>query len=165
MELLALVLLLAWGAVAALTSRPFTPDPSLAAGRYVLSGLAVVAGGMLLASAAFDWWVVEDWEREATLVTRADSIFVLMIMTAVLAAAVAAVRAVWGRRDWTPLALLGAWLLVGAAWYDSTGETVDSDASGEVELGLRLATWSLLLVSATAVLGTLWRLVERRRRR
>lgn len=162
--LVVLVALLLPGVAAALASRPFEPHPSLARLRGLVTGMAAIAGGMLLLSLSQTWWVVEDWEREATLTTRGDSGVVLITVGIGLLSSVLTVVAVRGRRNWAPLGLTMAWLLVGICWFASTGEFDDSDASGEAELGLRLATWSMLLVTITAVLGSLGRLAERRAR-
>jgi hypothetical protein len=66
-----------------------------------------------------------------------------------------------GRRNWAPMALTVSWLMVAGAWFASTGELVDGDASGEAGPGLRLATRALLVVTVAATLASLGRLAER----
>jgi hypothetical protein len=164
MGLVVLAVLLLPGVAAALATKPFEPDPSLAGLRVVVATMSVTGGGMLIFSVAHDWWVIDDWEREATLTTHGSSPFVLVLVSSGLLSALLTVLGSWGRRNWAAAALIGTWLLVAAAWYASTGEFHDSDAGGQARFGLSLATWALLLVTVTAVISSFGRLAERHAR-
>jgi hypothetical protein len=164
MGLAVLAVLLLPGVAAALATKPFQPDPSLAPLRVIVATVTATGSGMLVLSVARDWWVIDDWEREATLTTDGSSPFVLVLVSIGLLSALLTVLGSWGRRNWAPVALMGAWLLMAAAWYASTGEFHDSDAGGEGRSGLRLATWALLLVTVATVISSFGRLAERHAR-
>jgi len=161
----AVVALICVGIAAARVSQPFVPQPSLWPARCLVTALAVSGAVMLGVSLTFTWWIVHDWEREDTLVTRGDARLVQIIVVAGLACVLLTIRAVWGRRNWTPLGLILAWPILGFGWFASTGESVDSDASGEAGTGLSVATWALLLITIAAVLGSFERLAEHRAHR
>lgn len=161
MALVLPLLLLLPGVAVALYTRPFRPDPSLLPLRILVTALAATTTVMLGLSLGSDWWIVHDWVGERTLITDAGSPFVLMVVAAVLLAAVLTVLGAWGRRNWAPLGLTVAWLLVAIAWYAASGEPVDFEATGEARPGLRLATWATLLVTFTTVVASFGRLAER----
>lgn len=161
MALVLLLVLLLPGVAVALYTRPFRPDPSLLPLRILVAALATTATVMLGLSLGSDWWIVHDWVAERTLVTDAGSPFVLAIVASGLLAAGLTVLGAWGRRNWAPLGLTVAWLLVAIAWYAASGEPVDFEATGEARPGLRLATWAVLLVTFTTVVASFGRLAER----
>ena len=157
-----MVICLLPGLAAALASRRFRPDPALAWWRALVTVATVAGAGVLVASLAPRWWTIEDWEREATLVTEGRSGYPIVLVAFGLLAAGLIVAGLHGRRNWAPMALTVSWLMVAGAWFASTGELVDSDASGEAGPGLRLATRALLVVTVAATLASLGRLAERR---
>lgn len=54
------------GVKAGLASTPFEPTPSLRPVRVLVSGVTVVAGGLLVLGLGHDWWVVEGAGQPAT---------------------------------------------------------------------------------------------------
>lgn len=153
------------GVLAALVTRPFVPAPTVAPLRNTLTGLALAAGGMLVFSLTQDWWTtVEDSEPQTT---GGTSPFVLIVVAAGVSSIVLIVAALWGRRNWAPLSLVLTGLLVGIAWLASAPDLWDAtgEVTGEAKVGLRLATWSLLLLTITATIGSVTRLAEQRAHR
>jgi len=132
-------------------------------------GVAVVfagAAGVLLLTSLFSvWWTVEDWEREETLVNRGYAGQpVLTIGCTVLLLVLALTGAGTGRREWAPLVVCVAWALLLLGWFSSTGETIDSDATGSVGAGLPLGTAALILATLAFLLAARLRTVDRRRK-
>jgi len=159
--LVLLVVVLLPGLVAALASRRFRPDPALAWWRALLTAVAVFGSGLLVVSLAPRWWTIDDPEREVTLVTEGTSAYPIVLVAIGLLAAGLTVVGVHGRRNWAPMALTVAWLLVAGAWYASTGELHDSDSGGKAGPGLRLATKALFVVTLAAAFASLGRPAER----
>jgi hypothetical protein len=159
--LVLLVICLLPGLAAGLASRRFRPDPALAWWRALLTAVAVFGAGLLVVSSAQRWWTIDDPEREATLVTEGTSGYPIVLVAIGLLAAAVIVAGLYGHRNWAPMALTVAWLLVAGAWYASTGELHDSDSGGKAGPGLRLATEALLVVTLSAAFASLGRLAER----
>jgi hypothetical protein len=160
--LLILLAVLLLGVVAALSTARFTPDPSLGAVRRMVAAMVLAAGGLLVVSLRYEWWIMHDWESEYTEVGRGDSPLALAIVAAGLTSCVTTVSAAWGGRNWAFLPLSVTWFLVAWGWVIETG---NGDAGGEALFGLELAGWAMLVVTLAAALGSINRLVERRTRR
>jgi hypothetical protein len=146
--------------IAALASKPFRPAPSLAPLRLLVTAMASAAGVMLAVSLTHDWWVVTNGDGVFPDVVGAEHFVPQWVATMGLVGCVLTVAASWGRRNWAPLGLVVAWLAVGIAWYESSGEVTGTPT--EARFGLRLATWAIVLVTLAAAIGSLGRLAERR---
>lgn len=151
--------------VACRATEPFSPHPSLAAVRYLVLSVSAVAAILLVASVFQVWWTVEDWEREQTLVTHGHSAYPLTVVGLGLVSVALVTAGVLGRRNWAPAVLWFAWSLVAWAWFASTGEPTDSDASGVAGSGLSIVTWAMLLTTVALLMGSLSRIANRHRTR
>jgi hypothetical protein len=130
--------------------------------RLLVATIGAVAAGLLIASCFNTWWTVEDWEREETIEVGLDSSLVWMILGFGLGCAALAVAGLHdGGSQWMALAVVPAWLLVAIAHFLATGETIDSDATGEAGTGLDLATTAMVLLTVACVVAFLAFTVER----
>jgi hypothetical protein len=157
---LPLLVVLAACIIGALASKPFRPAPSLAPLRLLVTAMASAAGVMLAVSLSRDWWVVTNGDGAFPDVVGGEHFVPRWVATMGLVACVLTVAASWGRRNWAPLGLVVAWLAVGTAWFESSGEVTGTPT--EARFGLRLATWAIVLVTLASVVGSLGRLAERR---
>lgn len=160
MLMLLLVTLLVAGMVAALASTPFRPAASVAPLRLLVTVMASASGVMLAVSLTRDWWVAMNWEGAVPQTAGGEHVVVRSVVATGLLSCALTLAATWGRRNWAPLGLIGAWLAVGIAWYESSGEVTGTPT--EASSGLRLAMWAMVLVTAAATLSSLGRLAERR---
>jgi hypothetical protein len=133
--------------------------------RYLVTGVAVASGALLVTSLLEVWWVIEDWEREETLTTQGTAGLPFTIVVLGLLCVAGTVHASQGDYDWAPVVLVTLlvmlWPLLGIGYFVATGETVDSDASGEPGFGLALATLAMALLTLAALVGSLTRLAQR----
>jgi hypothetical protein len=157
---LPLLVILGACVIGALASERFRPAPSLAPLRLAVTVMASVSGVMLAVSLTYDWWVVKNGDGAFPDIVGAEHFVPRWVVAMGLAACVLTVAASWGRRNWAPLVLAVAWLAVGIAWYESSGEVTGTPT--EARFGLRLATWAIVLVTLASVVGSLGRLAERR---
>ena len=133
--------------------------------RYLLTGVAVASGALLVTSMLEVWWVIEDWEREETLTTQGTAGLPFTIVVLGLLCAAGTVAASHYDHNWAPVVLVTLlvvlWPLLGIGYFVATGETVDSDARGEPGFGLSLATLAMVLLTLAAFVGSVTRLAQR----
>lgn len=159
-----LALVFAPGLVAALSTKPFLPDPALAPLRAVVSGFVVAGGGLLVASLFADWWTFHNFDLGTPSTGDAGSPFVRLIVGTGVACAGLTLLGIWGRRNWAVFGLPFAWVLLGLARLWVTGGLDLEHNNGEILSGLTLASWGLLLLTAAAAAASVIRIAERRAR-
>lgn len=157
-----LAMVFAPGLVAALSTKPFLPDPALAPLRAVVSGIVLAGCGLLVASLFSDWWVFHNFDLEAPATGDAASTFVRLIVSTGLACGVLTLLGIWGRRNWAVFGLPVAWVLLGLARIWVTGGLDLEHNNGEIRSGLTLASWGMLLVTGAAAAASVIRITERR---
>jgi hypothetical protein len=144
------------GVVTERVDEPVELPSNVRGTRLLVATIGAVAAGLLIASCFNTWWTVEDWEREETIEVGLDSSLVWMILGFGLGCAALAVAGLAnGGSEWMALALVPAWPLVAMAHFLATGETIDSDATGEAGMGLALATTAMILLTCAAVVAFL----------